>query len=184
MLSCTQTEFETRYGKVFPCAYTGKKLGEFSFVSRDDDFELRYQRGEIEDHKGNAKYAAELETELNSMTAAERLIRDYTWRSHLGVTKPADSLTYFMNDLEEMGVLLTEEQADFLVQSLMDYHNHLHLWCNCGWTPAEMAQRLFASGQVLPQIRFGPGMEKAFSDGSLDREELVGRLKEMGLDVL
>jgi hypothetical protein len=47
-----------------------------------------------------------------------------------------------------------------------------------------MAQRLFASGQVLPQIQFGPGMEKAFSDGSLDREELVGRLKEMGLDVL
>ena len=184
VLSCTQTEFKTRYGKVFPCAYTGKKLGEFSFISRDDDFELRYQRGEIEDHKGNAKYAAELETELNSMTAAERLIRDYTWRSHLGVTKPTDSLTYFMNDLEEMGVLLTEEQADFLVQSLMDYHNHLHLWCNCGWTPAEMAQRLFASGQVLPQIRFGPGMEKAFSDGSLDREELVGRLKEMGLDVL
>ena len=63
-LSCTQTEFETSYGKTYPCAYTGKKLGEFSFISRNDDFELRYQRGEIEGHKGNAKYADELEAEL------------------------------------------------------------------------------------------------------------------------
>ena len=183
-LSCTQTEFETRYGKTFPCIYTGKKLGEFSFISREDDFDLRYQRGEIEGHKGNAKYADELEAELNSMTAAERLVRDYTWRSHLGAVKPADSLKYFMDDLTEMGVVLTEDQANHLMQSLMDYHNHLHLWCNCGWTPSEMAGKIFGSGQVLPQIRFGPGMEKAFSDGSLDREELVRKLKEMGLDVL
>ena len=137
-LSCTQTEFETRYGKKFPCAYTGKKLGEFSFISRNDEFELRYQRGEIAGRKGNAKYAVELEAELNSMTAAERLVCDYTWRSHLGVTKPTESLTYFMDDLGEMGVRLTKEQVEFLITSLIDYHNHLHLWCNCGWAPAEM----------------------------------------------
>lgn len=184
VLSCTQKEFETRYGKTYPCAYTGKKLGEFSFISRDDDFELRYQRGEIEGHKGNAKYADELEAELNSMTAAERLVRDYTWRSHIGAVKPMDSLKYFMDDLSEMGVLLTEDQANYLIRSLMDYHNHLHLWCNCGWTPAEMTKRIFGSGQVMPQIQFGPGMEKAFADGNLDREELVRKLKEMGLDVL
>lgn len=183
-LPCTQTEFETSYGRKFPCAYTGKKLGEFSFISRDDDFELRYQRGEIEGHKGNAKYADELEAELNSMTAAERLIQDYTWRSHLGAAKPMDSLKYVIDDLTEMGVLLTEEQVDHLMQSLMDYHNHLHLWFNCGWTPAEMTEKIFGSRKVMPQIQFGPGMEKAFSDGSLDRDELVSRLKEMGIDVL
>ncbi len=183
-LSCTQTEFETSYGKVFPCAYIGKKLGEFSFISRDDDFELRYHRGEIEGHKGNVKCADELEAELNSMTAAERLIRDYTWRSHLGAVKLTDSLKYFMDALTEMGVLLTDKQADHLMQSLMDYHNHLHLWCNCGWTPAEMTEKIFGSRRVLPQIQFGPGMEKAFSDGSLDRDELVNRLNEMGIDVL
>ena len=183
-LSCTQTEFETSYGKTYPCAYTGKKLGEFSFISRNDDFELRYQRGEIEGHKGNAKYADELEAELNSMTAAQRLVHDYTWRSHIGSVKPMDSLKYFMDDLAEMGVLLAEGQVDHLMQSLMDYHNHLHLWCNCGWTPAEMTEKIFGSGQVLPKIQFGPGMEKAFADGNLDREELVSKLKDMGLDVL
>ena len=118
------------------------------------------------------------------MTAAERLVRDYTWRSHIGAVKPMDSLKYFMDDLSEMGVLLTEDQANYLMKSLMDYHNHLHLWCNCGWTPAEMTKRIFDSGQVMPQIQFGPGMEKAFADGNLDREELVRKLKEMGLDVL
>ena len=145
-LSCTQTEFKTRYGQTYPCVYTGKKLGEFSFISRDDDFELRYRRGEVGDHKGNMKYAEELETELNSMTAAERLVHDYTWRSHIGAAKPADSLDYFMEDLTEMGVLLTEEQMKYLVQSLMDYHNHLHLWCNCGWTPVEMTERIYGLG--------------------------------------
>lgn len=182
-LSCTQTEYVTSYGKTYPCAYTGKKLGEFSFISRDDDFDLRYHRGEIEGHKGNAKYADELEAELNSMTAAERLVCDYTWRSHLGAVKPTNSLKYFMDGLSEMGVLLTEKQANYLLQSLMDYHNHLHLWCNCGWTPAELAEKTWGSRQAMPQIRFGPGIEKAFSDGSLDREELVSKLKEMGIDV-
>ena len=183
-IPCTQSEFTTSYGQTFPCAYTGKKLGEFFFISREDDFELRYQRGEIEGHKGNAKYADELETELNSMTAAERLVRDYTWASHIGTINPADSFKYFMNDLEEMGVLLTEEQLNRLLQDLMDYHNHLHLWCNHGWTPEEMAKRMYASRQVMPKIQFGPGMEKAFADGSLDREELVRKLKDMGIDVL
>ena len=183
-LYCTQKEFETRYGKTLTCAYTGKKLGEFSFISRDDDFELRYHRGEIEGHKGNVKYADELEAELNSMTAAERLVSDYTWRSHIGETKTTDALNYFMADLTEMGVLLTEGQADYLIKSLMWYHNHLHLWCNCGWTPVEMSEKIFGSGQAMPQIQFGPGIEKAFTDGTIDREELVSKLKEMGIDVL
>ena len=93
-------------------------------------------------------------------------------------------MKYVIDDLTEMGVLLTEEQVDHLMQSLMDYQNHLHLWCNCGWTPAEMAEKIFGSGQALPKIQFGPGMEKAFLDGSLDRDELVSRLKEIGIDVL
>jgi len=180
-LSCTQTEFESSFGKTFPCVYTGKKLGEFSFISREDDFELRYQRGEIEGRKGNAKYADELEKELHSMTAAQRLVHDYKWRSHLGWAKPTDSLTYLMNDLTEMGVLLTEEETDHLIQSLMEYHNHLHLWCNCGWTPAEMAEKIYGSGGIVPKIQFGPGMQKAFAEGALDKEELVRKLKEMGL---
>lgn len=47
-----------------------------------------------------------------------------------------------------------------------------------------MAEKIFGSRNVMPQIQFGPGMEKAFSDGSLDRDELVSRMKEMGIDVL
>lgn len=183
-LSCTQTEYENSFGKIFPCSYTGKKLGEFSFVSRDDDFELSYHRGKIEGYKGNVKYADELEAELNSITAAERLIQDFTWRSHLGATNPTDSLKYFTDDLTEMGVLLTKKQAVHLIQSLMDYYSHLHLWCNCGWTLPELTEKIYGSRQVMPQIQFGPGMEKAFADGSLDREELVSKLKKMGMDVL
>ena len=115
------------------------------------------------------------------MTAAQRLVHDYKWRSHLGWAKPTDSLTYLMNDLTEMGVLLTEEETDHLIQSLMEYHNHLHLWCNCGWTPAEMAEKIYGSGGIVPKIQFGPGMQKAFAEGALDKEELVRKLKEMGL---
>ena len=183
-LSCTQTEYESRYGETYPCAYTGKRLGEFSFISQEDVFDLQYQRGEIRGNKGNPKLAEELEAELNSMNAAERLVRDYTWRNQLGNVTPTDSIEYFLDDLTEMGVLLTEKQGDYLLQSLTDYHNHLHLWCNCGWTPEELARERFSSGQAMPQVQFGPGMQKAFSDGSLDREELIRMMKEMGLDVI
>ncbi|MEE0954205.1 MAG: hypothetical protein U0L49_00145 [Eubacterium sp.] len=183
-IPCTQTEFETSWGKTFPCAYTGKKLGEFSFISRDDEFELRYERGEVEGYKGNAKYAAELETELNSTTAAERLVHEYTWECQIGVIGPSESIKYFMNDLNEMGVLLSEEQMKRLMRGLTDCNNHLHLWCNHGWTPIEMAKRTYTPGMAAPRVQFGPGMEKAFADGSLDREEIVRKLKEMGIDVI
>ena len=184
-LKSTETEFETRYTeKKYPCRYTGKRLGEFSFISRDDEFELKYERGEVEGHKGNLKKADELEKEMHSMTAAQRLIHNYTWRSHIGRVTPSESIQYLMDDLSEMGVLLTEKQLEYLVKHLTEFHNHLHLWCNRGWTPEELSKRVFQQGNAIRSIQFGPGMQRAFADGTLDKEELVRQMKEMGIDVL
>lgn len=186
-LQCTEKEFEDRLTKkTLPCQYTGKRLGEFSFISRFDDFDLRYEKGELEGHKGNAKRAAELEARLYSQTAAERLVKNYIVRSKIGsnyARSPLSDIEQITDDLNEMGVALKEKQLRKLLNDLMDLHNHLHLWCNRGWTPEALARYSRPAAGAFPTISFGPGIQQAFQDGSIDKSEVIRRLKEMGFQV-
>ena len=153
-LKCTEKEYEDKFSKkIFPCQYTGKRLGEFSYISRFDNYQLRYERGEIEGRKGNPKKAKELEEELNSQTAAERLVKEYIRRSKIGnlhIESPLHDIDMLTDDLNEMGVALTEPQYKKLISDLMDLHNHLHLWCNRGWTPEELGRKEMAMAVGLP----------------------------------
>lgn len=45
----------------------------------------------------------------------------------------------------------------------------------------ELAQRNTPQGK--PTITFGPGVQKAFASGDMDREEMVQQLRAMGLNV-
>ena len=82
-----------------------------------------------------------------------------------------------------MGVALTEKQLKKLLNDLMDLHNNLHLWCNRGWTSKELgAKEMVSSPKGLPSIVFGPNMKKMFEDGTMDKDELVKKLKEMELE--
>ena len=62
-----------------------------------------------------------------------------------------------------------------------EYHNNSRLWCLSGWKPIELVAIYRGRGPTA--ISFGPGMQKAFADGSLDRDELVKKFREMRLEV-
>ena len=65
---------------------------------------------------------------------------------------------------------------------LMDFHNNSRLWCIKGWTPNELANQSRSSRPRA--ISFGPGIQHAFSEGSIDKEELFSQIRQMGLEVI
>lgn len=64
---------------------------------------------------------------------------------------------------------------------MMQYHNGSRLWCLRGWTPNELAAMHGNTG--APSISFGPSIQKTFADGTMDKSELVRKIKELGWKV-
>ena len=95
---------------------------------------------------------------------------------------PAVTLQWILDELNEVGVEITQEQVETLLRLITDYHNNSRLWCLSGWKPSELATMYQGRGPTA--ISFGPGMQRAFADGSLDKEELVRKIREMGLKVI
>ncbi|MCD7812199.1 MAG: hypothetical protein LUG91_10240 [Ruminococcus sp.] len=56
-----------------------------------------------------------------------------------------------------------------------------HIWANRGWTPNELHQKY---GKTLPKtICFGSGLQQAFANGDIDKNEMIEKLKAMGISV-
>lgn len=73
------------------------------------------------------------------------------------------------------------EEAKNFVAVLSDFVNNSHLKINRGFTPVQLSAR--QPSKTPPTISFGEGMKKAFKEGSIDREEVIKKLIEMGLYV-
>ena len=92
------------------------------------------------------------------------------------------SLKWVLEELNEVGVELSDKQLNKLVRLLQDFHNGMHLWCALGWRPVDLVSVLPPS--MPKQISFGPNMQKQFAEGSLNKEELVRMLHEQGIEVV
>ena len=182
-LESTLDEYEDVGGHMRPCLYKGKRLSDFSYISGSEAFELKCLRGEVDGYKDNAKKAEELEKRLNSVTAAEYLVDNLRWRSHVGRVPLSRSLEYFLDDLNIMGVELSRKGLfDEILRAVNNMHNHQHLWCNHGWSPEELSRHMPAGG--ITSLSFGPNMQRAFAEGAMDKDELIRELSKMGIEVL
>ena len=113
---------------------------------------------------------------------AEKILRFYRRGENIGRISPTKTLQWLIDELEEVGVEMTQEKIEKLLRLTTEYHNNSRLWCLSGWKPYELAAKYKGSGPTA--ISFGPGMQQAFAEGALDRDELVRRIKELGLEVL
>lgn len=164
------------------CKYTGKLLKDFSYIDSAAAYELKRLRGEFDNCKGNAEKAAEFESELNSVNAAQYLVNKLKRQSSIGYVTVAASIGYFFDDLNVMGVAFSDEsQINKIVKAINDMHNNQNLWCNHGWTPRALA--MLTPRRGVPTISFGAGIQKAFADGAINKKELTEKLKEIGFDV-
>jgi len=172
-LTSMADECAPKYGKSIPNENKGKKLGEFSFLNSAERFETEWL-------KRPAAKAAFLED--CSGTEAEKIMRFFKRGENIGRNTLAGTLQWILDELKEVGVLMEESQVGELLRLITDYHNSSHLWCLSGWVPRELAQMYRGNGPMA--ISFGPNMQKAFADGSLDRDELVREIRKMGLEVI
>lgn len=172
-LESTTDECAPKHGRSVPNEHKGMKLNEFSFLNSDERFELEWQK------RPSAK-AVFLED--CSGTVAEKILRFYKRSENIGRMSPTKTLQWLVDELEETGVEMTQEKMERLMRLTTDYHNNSRLWCLSGWKPNELATMYRGNGPTA--ISFGPGMQQAFAEGTLDRDELVREIRKMGLEVL
>lgn len=172
-LKVTASKGKNYHGQEYPCEHKGKRLREFSFLNSDERFEAEYLQKRP---KQQAAFLADC-----AGTEAEKILRRLREEDNIGYFSPAESVQHVTEELSEVGVELTLQHAQELTRLMMEFHNHTRHWCIRGWKPAELRQRFKPQGK--PSISFGPGMQKAFASGDLDREEMVRQLRAMGMNV-
>lgn len=172
-LKSTAKECAPKQRKTYPNENRGKKLSEFSFLNLDEQFNLEYYK------KVPATYSALLEE--YSGTESEKIMRSYRRTENIGYLRTTDMIQNVLIELCEVGVRLTETQHSTLMRLMMQYHNGSRLWCLRGWTPNELAAMHGNTG--APSISFGPGIQEAFADGTMDKNELVRKIEELGWKV-
>ena len=172
-LRVTMDEYVMPSGRVLPCVYKGQRLKDFSFLSYDDKFELEY-------FKNKPKQLESIRRETAG-NAAEKLVRKFVFQDKVGEFSTAKLIEYMLDELDEMGVDMNDYQLERLVPLVNDLHNSLNMWCLGGWSPKELAKKTSFSG--TPVMTFGPGMQKAFAEGTLDREQLINEVRKHGFIV-
>ena len=172
-LKSTAKECAPKQRKTYPNENRGKKLCKFSFLNLNEQFNLEYYK------KVPATYSALLEE--YSGTESEKIMRSYRRAENVGHLRTTDMIQDVLTELSEAGVRLTKAQLSTLMRLMMQYHNESHLWCLRGWTPNELAGMHGNTG--TPSISFGPGIQEAFSDGTMDKNELVCKIKDLGWKV-
>ena len=183
-LKVTAKEYTNEVGKVYPCEHQGQKLGEFDFLTRDERFEVKYIGGEIEG--GPKRNAKKVEDYLKDRKGPEsdKLMRDFMWRTYSGWTNPQVTMKFLFTELEEVGVQLSEKQLNKLIEFINEVNNNTHIWVNRGWTPRELAGQYMRNNAGPQAISFGPGVEKAISEGMMNREELIKMFEAKGFKVV
>ena len=136
----------------------------------------KYGRSIPNEHKGMKL------GEFSFGTEAEKLLRFFKRGENLGRRANVATVQWFIDELEEVGVEMTQEKIKSISSLTTDYHNNSHLWCLSGWKPSELAALYHGDGPM--SISFGPGMQQTFADGHLDKEDLVRGIRRMGLEVI
>lgn len=174
-LESVAEECAPKFGTVTkPNANRGKKLGEFSFMNTHEEFELEWLEKQP---KARAAFLEKV-----SGTEAEKIMRQYMHRTRIGYLSPSQIFEYMLDELKEVGVDMDDDGIQELLDMTMDCHNNSRLWCLRGWTSAALYRSAPSDGPV--SISFGPNMQRAFADGTMDRAEIEKRIKELGLKVI
>lgn len=160
-LKVSATEYTDRWGRVYPCGHVGEYLKDFEYLDPGEQFEIRYLSGEFKDgpKKNEKKLAAFLEKCKGPIAA--RICEDYIWRIKSDWVDPKTAMEMLLEDISETGVVMTEEELEKFVNLINCVQNTTNLWCNMGWTPMDLSEKMFSEGKTPSVISFGPGIEKS-----------------------
>lgn len=183
-LKVSEKEYTDRWGRTYPCGPVGEYLKDFEFLDSNEQFEVKYLSGEVNGgpKKNEKKLAAFLEQCKGPI--ANRICNDYIWRIKSGWVDPQKAMEMLFEDIEEVGVLMSEDELKELINLINMTQNTTNLWCNMGWTPMELTRKMFAEGHGPSAISLGAGIKKAIGEGKMDRDELIKLFEEKGFRVI
>lgn len=150
--------------------HKGESFASAVFTTKHEQFDLDYYKSEATRRKIQAKANRPFSEKFMSRIV---LMAEFADNPIMPVMNFLDD-----NDYE----FESEKQAEKFFSLLRDFMNNSHLWRNCGYTPSE----LFAmQPQQMPKtVSLGPGIQKAIAEGQIDRNEIVKKFKEMGVEVV
>lgn len=174
-LRSTKDSIFDGWQKTIPNENKGKRLSQFSFLTQMQRYDLEHCKTE--------KQRQELLYAFRG-NAAEKLVRTYCEELLIDSISKNYMIIDFFNELEEMGVVLTNKQQKILMDSLVDINNKTHLWATRGWRPIDAMKQFPPSPNVKSSISFGPGLRRALEDGSVDEKELLSLLSDMDISII
>lgn len=172
-LTSTSDVCTPKYGMSYPSENKGKKLKDFTFLNRHEQFEKEYLSNKPAQL---AEYMKQFDC-----SEAEKIVDSYMFWTKEGYIDLGKEIEFVFDELTEAGVELTAAQAEEIVQLLQDCHNNTHLWCIRGWKPVDLMKARPIEGPLT--VSFGSNMQKMFEDGRLNKDELISELRRMGIDV-
>ncbi len=167
-----------------PSPHQGKRLKEFTFLRDSDEFEIQWLSGKSE-HGPKKFQEKKLNGFLKSIEGSysERLFRELRFWIFTGWTPFAKTIEFFMENLNEVGVDLTMDEAQNIVKLISDFSNNSHLYINRGWAPSELARTSHSNGVMPKNISLGPGIMQAIKEGRISLEEFKVQAEAMGFNI-
>ncbi len=166
-LEVTADYSRSRHGHEYPCENKGKRLKDFSFMTESEKYLLDY-------YKNRPARQAEIMEECSG-TVAEKLLRKFTRMDAIGRVPVAMIYKYLLEELEETGVELTEDEMAQLLGKFAAAHNNSHLWCLFGWTPNGLREA-FGGSFVDDEA------ENELLDGNMDWDGIEDSIDEEDFD--
>lgn len=153
----------------------GKRLKEFIFWHKTETDFYKYITRAWE------KKAFE---EQQNIVESEKILKSIERYINIPISyfDVSDNLHFILNDLEEVGIRITELQLKTFLKLFMDFSNNSRRWPLSGWKPIELP--IPYNGDAKPAISFGKNMQNAFDDGTLNKEEIIEGIKKLGLSVI
>lgn len=151
----------------------GKLFSELYILDHEEKFSLGYYKD---------KHKKEVILKNADIPFSEKFYTQIIWNVNFSISP----LKPILNYLDKNGFTFeSTKQADEFVKLLMDFINNSHLWCNCGYSPKELHSVLYGNKNSVPKaISFGSGIQQAFADKTIDKDEVIKKLNEMGIDII
>jgi hypothetical protein len=173
-LTTTTDKCVPNYGESIPNIHKGKKLDSFSFMNALERFNVEYEK--------RPSFRSALIAEY-SVSEAEKILNSFKREEHIGTFNVVKLMQKIVDELNEVGVEFSKKQLEKLFQLVVKYNNNSRLWHLSGWKPIELSD-FYRNKKGPAAIAFGEGYQKAFAEGLIDKEELIRKIREAGLDVI
>lgn len=176
-------EYSPGEDKTIPSPYKGKKLSEIIHMSRHDRIMIKILTRDVSIGKKGAEKELEEYKENVEKPYSSRIMKSICFDAFTGRLNPREQIEDLMENLISVGVAMSLDEANHLLQLVSAFTNNSRLYINRGWTPVELNRMRMEANPGPLRIHIGEGIREAIRNGEISLEELREGLERQGLDV-